>query len=189
MKKEVRKSLTTRRPRILIIARTRQLSLLLLLIFIINYDQFGDVRLHSTIQHHDNSHRRCPIRLGMKIIIFWILLAIAPKRNVHHVFPSPRLCQGCLHRGCHRTWRASFRQLYLEIRPVSHIAALHSPVESDMCSVNPLTSSMPVSFILHPSSQLLLRLTPKYFPLLGFLTLTSSLALLTRVSPWLLSPL
>lgn len=146
---------------------------------------YGDVRLHSIFQQPSP----CPITLRRKLFFFGSCRQRRPKQELDYVLPSPRLRQSCLHRGCHRTWRASFRQLYLEVRPVSHIAALHSPIESDMCSVNPLTSSMPVSFTLHRFSQLPLRLTPRYFPLLGFLTLTSSSAQLTRVSPWLLSPL
>lgn len=146
---------------------------------------YGDVRLHSIFQQPP----QCPITLRRKLFFFGSCRQRRPKQELDHALPSPRLRQSCLHRGCHRTWRASFRQLYLEVRPVSHIAALHSPIESDMCSANPLTSSMPVSFTLHRFSQLPLRLTPRYFPLLGFLTLTSSSAQLTRVSPWLLSPL
>ena len=68
-----------------------------------------------------NNHAPCPITLRRKLFFFGSCRQRRPKQELDHVLPSPRLRQSCLHRGCHRTWRASFRQLYLEVRPVSHI--------------------------------------------------------------------
>lgn len=64
-----------------------------------------------------NNHAPCPITLRRKLFFFGSCRQRRPKQELDHVLPSPRLRQSCLHRGCHRTWRASFRQLYLEVRP------------------------------------------------------------------------